>query len=334
MGRKNGPRHGSMQIWPRKRSYNFLPRVNWAPILSYSTKTSNLISTSQKTNILGFIGYKVGMASAFLKDNTPDSMMKGKRVILPVTIIECPPMKIYSIRLYKNTKVSREILNENLDKELKRVVKMPKKKINTKEELEKIEKEIENYEDIRVVVYSEAKKTELKKTPDLAEIALSGNLKDKMAFIKENLAKEFSIADSFQKGLVDAHGLTKGKGFQGPVKRFGIDLRSHKAEKGQRKPGSIGPWHPIGVPFTVARAGGMGLFTRICYNNHIVTSKKLEENDTIKKKVFHNYGLIKNDYLILAGSIQGPCKRQILVTAPLRPTKKQLKKQYELIELR
>jgi len=329
MGRKNGPRHGSMQIWPRKRSNNFLPRVNWIPILANSVKFTN---SSQKINILGFIGYKVGMASAYLKDNTPDSLMKGKRIIFPVTILECPTVKIYSVRFYKNTKVSTEILNDNLNKELIKVVKMPAKKTGAKEALEKIK--VDDYDDVRIIIYSETKKAGLKHVPDLAEVALSGTKQEKLEFIKNNLSKEFSITESFQKGIIDIHGLTKGKGFQGPVKRFGIDLRSHKAEKGQRRPGSIGPWHPTGVPFRVARAGGMGKFRRITYNHPVVSSKKIAENETLAKRVFDNYGLIKNDYIIVAGSVQGPQKRQMLITAPLRPTKKQSKKQYELIELR
>jgi large subunit ribosomal protein L3 len=329
MGRKNGPRHGSMQIWPRSRSNDFLPRVNWVPILANSTKFSN---SSQKTNLLGFIGYKVGMASAFLKDNTPDSMMKGKRVVVPVTIIECPTIKIFSVRFYKNTKVSTEILNDNLDKDLKKVVKVPTKKGNAKEALDKIK--IDDFDDVQVIVYSEIRQVGIKKTPDLAELALSGSKNDKMEFIKANIAKAFSITDCFQKGIIDIHALTKGKGFQGPVKRFGIDLRSHKAEKGQRRPGSIGPWHPTGVPFTVARAGQLGLFKRISYNSPIISSKKLSDSDALKTRVFDNYGMVKADYLILAGSVHGSQKRPMLITAPLRPTKRQLKRQYELIELR
>lgn len=331
MGRKNGPRHGSMQIWPRKRSNDFISRVNWTPVLLNSSKISNT-SSPQKSTILGFIAYKVGMRSAFVKDNTPDSMTKGKRIILPITILECPLMKIFSVRLYKYGIVKREIINENLSKDLKRIMKMPKKKVDMKAELAKIN--MEEFDDVKLVVYSEVSKIELKKSPDLAEIALSGSKQDKIEFIKNNIQKEFSVTESFNKGLVDLRGLTKGKGFQGPVKRFGVEFRSHKAEKGQRRVGSIGPWHPTGVPFTVARAGQMGLFSRITYNSHIISSKKIAENPILANMVFDNYGKIKGDYVIVNGSVQGPCKRQILLSVPLRPTKKQLKRQYELIEIR
>ena len=36
-------------------------------------------------------------------------------------------MKIFSIRFYKNHQVKKDILNTNLDKELKRKIKLPKK---------------------------------------------------------------------------------------------------------------------------------------------------------------------------------------------------------------
>lgn len=339
MGRKQGPRKGSLQVWPRKRSAKFLPRVNWAPIntrlnLSHPSTSSPTVSNSaHKINLLGFIGYKVGMAAAFVKDNTEHSMTKNKRIAIPVTLLECPPMKILSVRFYKNGVVANEVLNDNLDKELKKVVRLPANKHNAKEAIEKLEKE-HNFDDIQLIVYSEVKKSELKKTPDLSEVAISGSIADKLAYIKENLSKEISVTDVFQKNIVDVRGLTKGKGFQGAVKRFGTRLRFHKSEKGIRRIGSVGPWHPTGIRFRVPMGGQMGLFSRITYNNALVASKKFAESDPVAKKVFPNYGLIRTDYVIIAGSVQGPQKRQLLITAPTRPSKHQAKKNYELLEIR
>ena len=48
------------------------------------------------------------MASAFVKDSTEHSLTKGKNKVIPITILECPPMKIYSVRLYKNKLVAGE----------------------------------------------------------------------------------------------------------------------------------------------------------------------------------------------------------------------------------
>jgi large subunit ribosomal protein L3 len=330
MGRKQGPRKGSMQVWPRKRAEKFLPRVNWKPVIELKEKKPDKEKT---VNLLGFIGYKAGMASAYVKDNTPDSMTKNKRIIVPVTIIECPSMKILSIRFYKNKKILREILNEVLDKELVRIIKMPKKKTDVKNLLESVK--IEDFDDVQLMMYSEVKKTGLKKIPDISEIALNGSKEEKIKFIKENLNREFSVADVFPKGLVDVRGITIGHGFQGAVKRFGIRLRFHKSEKGVRRVGSIGAWHPTGVRFRVPMPGQMGFHSRICLNNSIVASKKFEgDKDMISKRVFQNYGIIKNDYIVIQGSVQGSQKRQLLITSPFRATKKQSKKNYEFLELR
>ena len=318
MPTRKSPRKGSLQFWPRKRASKFLPRVNWNAI-------------SSEKNLKGFICYKAGMASAYIKDETLDSMTKGKKISVPATILECPPIKIFSVRFYKDKKVVKEILTEKPDKELKRKVRLSKGKIG---KIEDIKPENENgFDDIRILCYSQIKKTGIKKTPDLGEIGLSGTFKEKLNFVRENLGKEISILNIFEKGdLVDLRGLTKGKGFQGPVKRFGIKLKHHKSEKGRRKPGSLGPWHPARVTFRVAMAGQLGMFTRITYNNKIIDMGKSENKNWLQN--IKNFGNLKTDYLIVNSSVQGPAKRQLLITAPLRKTKKQEKKNYEFIELR
>ena len=107
-------RHGSLQFWPRKRAAKVLPSA------SFKTLSRNDIG------LLGFIGYKVGMASAYVRDNGNTSLTKGQRITVPITIIEFPTVKIFSTRFYKNSKVVGEVLNSNIDKEVKKKVKLPK----------------------------------------------------------------------------------------------------------------------------------------------------------------------------------------------------------------
>lgn len=303
------PRKGSLQFWPRKRANKLLPRVNWEVI-------------NNSKGLKGFICYKAGMASVYVKDKTPNSMTKDKKIVVPSTILECPPMKILSVRFYKNGKVISEVLSENLDKELRKKIKLPKKKGKSIEE-------VKDYDDLRLVCYSQVKKTGIKKNPDFIEIGLAGNLEEKLSFAKEHLNKEIYVSDVFENGqLIDFRGLTKGKGFQGPVKRFGIKLRQHKSEKGVRKVGSIGPWHPAHVTFRVAMAGQLGMFSRVEYNKKIIDIGKETKLKNIK-----NFGDIKADYIIVAGSSQGVAKRALIATFPLRETKKQKKKQFEFIKV-
>jgi len=306
-------RAGSLQFWPRKRAKKVLPSANWRAVKG-------------EKGLLGFIGYKVGMISVYAKDVTENSMTKNKKIIVPATIVECPKLKIFSVRFYKDNKVMKDIVVSN-DKELKRKVKVPK-------EIKKVDGFKEDFDDVRVIVYSDVSKTNLKKKPDMIEIALAGSKEEKLDFVKEKVGKEISVIDVFGEGLVDVRSVTKAHGTQGPVKRFGITLKASKSEKGRRRPGSLAPWHPSRVTFRTPMAGQTGGHNRIVYNNLILQVGKISEKDINKKSGFHKYGNIKTDFLILRGSIPGPRKRQLLITPALRATKKQSKKKFEVVELR
>lgn len=314
MPKLSSPRKGSLQFYPRKRVAKVLPSANWKPI------------SAKEQGLLGLIAYKVAMATAIVKDTTEKSMTINKRISIPVTILEAPNMKIYSVRFYKSKKVLTEMTVSN-DKELKRKLKIPK----TIKNLEKIP---EDYEDIRVLICSIPKQTSVKKTPDIIEMAIQADNKEsKLEFVKSLIGKEITLSEFLKYPLLDARGVTKGKGMQGPVKRFGITLRHHKSEKGVRKVGSIGPWHPARVTFRVPMAGQLGLFSRVHYNNKVIESGTIKDKDINPKAGFKHYGKIKSSYLVIKGSIQGPAKRQILLTPSFRPSKYQLKKKFEFIEL-
>jgi large subunit ribosomal protein L3 len=319
-------RAGSLQYWPRKRARRVLPRVNW----------NHIENISSDKGFLGFITYKVGMKSAILKDETPNSMTKQKNIAHPVTILECPPCKIFSVRFYKNNNLIKEILNDNLEKHLKRKVKIPKSKPEKKID-SILEEEIKkkDFDNLRVIVYTIVNKTNIKKTPDMVEIGLGGGLEDKINFIKENINKEILLNDSFNiNELIDIRGLTKARGIQGPVRRFGITLRNHKSEKGIRKPGSIGPWHPAHLTFRIPFAGQLGYFHRNIYNLMIVDSENIDKKNINPNEGFKNYGKIKTNYLIVLGSVSGNQKTPLIIAKPIRKTKDQLKTKYNLLKIR
>jgi len=313
MPKRHRPRAGSLQFWPRKRARRILPSVNWKGV-------------GKDGGLMGFICYKVGMVSVYAKDMTEDSMTKTKRVVFPGTIVECPEVKIYSVRFYKGGKVLRDLV-VGFDDELKRKVKGVK-------DVKKVDDFKDDYDDVRVIVYSDVKKTGIKKKPDMIELGLGGSKEDKLKWIKEKIGKGIGVGEVFSGGLVDIRGVTKGFGFQGPVKRFGISLKASKSEKGQRRPGSLAPWNPSRVTFRTAMAGQTGYQTRIAYNNFILQVGKISEKDINKKGGFHQYGNIKTDYVVLMGSVPGVKKRALLMTQPIRESKKQSKKKFEVLELR
>lgn len=308
MGKAHSPRSGSLQFWPRVRAKREYPVVkSWATI--------------GDAKLLGFAGYKAGMTHCTI--TLPDYTSKTKKTLqatAPLTILECPPMKIASLRLYKDGQVKNEVLNPKLDKELARKIKLPKKDVMKVDDIK-----IEEYDDLKVSVYTQPKLTGIgKKKPELFEIAIGGNdINAKLEFAKQSLGKEITINEVFNEGeTVDVHGVTKGKGVQGPVKRFGIKIRAKKSEKTKRGPGSLGPWCGQGhIMWKVAHAGKMGYHTRVEFNKQIfkIGDKPEEVNPEggIKR-----YGVVKNNYLLVKGGISGPKKRMVVLTQSIRPNPK------------
>ena len=117
MTKRGNPRHGSMQFWPRKRAKRQYARVRTWP------KTTEL-------KFLGFAGYKVGMTHSIIIDNKANSITKGESKSIPITIIECPPLKIASIRFYK-TSLNRYIASTSTIYILRHVISYSCQDLNT-----------------------------------------------------------------------------------------------------------------------------------------------------------------------------------------------------------
>lgn len=307
MGKRRAPRRGSMQFWPRVRAKRAYPRVGtWA--------------TLPTTKILGFAGYKAGMTHLLIVDNKPTSKTKGQEIFCPVTVIECPPLKIAALRFSKKYQYGSLVVAEvpvAVDPELGRKITLSKKDVSQK--LTEIEKTLPQYDDLKLLVYTQPKLTGFgKKKPELFEVAIGGSLAEKFAYIKGLLGKEIPVTTVFQEGqFVDVHAVTRGKGFQGPRRRFGVTLRSHKSEKSRRNPGNVGPWTPKKASWRVAHAGKMGYHNRVDYNKWIIKIGE-QSKDITPKGGFVRYGNIKTTYLLVKGSIAGPAKRLIRFTAPIR----------------
>jgi len=206
-------------------------------------------------------------------------------------------------------------------KDLPRKISVPKTIPDIKE-LDKFNPD--DYADISVIVYTQPRLAGLgKKKPELFELKLSRTPKDQLEFIKAHADKEISVEEIFKEAdFVDAHAITKGKGTQGPVRRFGIGLRMHKSEKGRRQPGSRGPWiAQQHIMYRTAYAGQTGFHQRLQLNLQVlkIGTKPEEVNP---KDGFPHYGKVKSSYLLLKGSVPGPKKRMIVLTKPLRPMKK------------
>ena len=110
------------------------------------------------------------------------------------------------------------------------------------------------------------------KTPEIMEMSLTGNDNTaKLDWASERLGGEIDVSDVWQAGQdVDVVGVTKGKGWQGAVKRWGVKILSHKNSKRRRQAGNLGDFGTGYVRKTVPQAGQMGYHQRTELNKRIL----------------------------------------------------------------
>ncbi len=310
MAKRHHPHRGSLAFIPSVRARKEVPRIkSWA-------------ENQGKPKVMGFAGYKAGMTHAFITDYRKKSTTTGQEVRVPVTVIETPPMTVCAIRCYTSDhyghKAVSEVWTTDLDKEIKRRIQLPKK-YSAKDAWKKIGKA--DIEDVRVLMYTSPKLISgiPKKAPDIMEQPVKGGtIEERIKYAKSILGKILKVQDFTQAGkMVDTVGVTKGKGFTGVIKRRGVKLLTHKNSKHRRLIGTLGPWHPAYVMWQVPQAGQHGYHQRTEYNKRILKIGEASDEITPKGGFMH-YGNVKNDYVIIHGSVPGPTKRLIRLRDAVR----------------
>lgn len=168
----------------------------------------------------------------------------------------------------------------------------------------------------------------------LMEIQVNGGkVADKVDWSVGKFETEVTIGEIFQDNeMVDTIGVTRGKGMEGVVKRFGVSRLPRKTHRGLRKVGCIGAWHPASVRWTCARAGQLGYFHRTELNKKIYrvgvganrgskdnasTAADINEKTITPLGGFPHYGVVNNDFLMVKGGIVGTRKRPITLRKSL-----------------
>ncbi len=284
-----------MAYRPRKRARSQNVRVYWQPLAG--------------KRVLGFAGYKVGMTHVSYVDNS-ESPTKGQEVVSAATVIEVPPVTVYGVRTYLHDQRSLDIMTAD-----ERVLKLlgVKKMASASPKNEEVA-------GVHLLVFTQPSKTSIgKKHIEKMELGIGGkDVNEKLEYAKSMLGKDISFKDVFKQGeFVDAIGVTKGKGWQGAVKRFGIATQRPKATGKYRHVGTLGQWHPAYVLYTIPQAGQMGYHSRTELNKQIVKVGEKPE-DINPHGGFTHYGFVKNDYVVLKGSIPGPVKRLIKLRLAVR----------------
>jgi large subunit ribosomal protein L3 len=309
----HAPRHGSLAYRPRKRAESMLGRIRFWPKIE-----------ADKPQLLGFIGYKAGMTHIFRIEDRKRSPDFGKEVMRSASVLETPPMLICGIRVYTRNQNGLQALTEAWMKdppdELERVFTMPEN-FKTEESLHKVEENLNKVEAIRVIAVTQPKQTSVpKKKPDIAEIEVGGGtIQQQLEHTKSLLGKTITPTEIFKEGQhVDVIAVSVGKGFQGPVKRFGVTKLQHKGRKTKRGVATLGPWNPHHIMYSVARAGQMGFHQRTEYNKRILKIGN-DGKEVTPKGGFLRYGAVRGAYIILEGTVAGTEKRPIRLRYPARP---------------
>lgn len=309
--KKHAPKRGSLSYLPRKRAKSMIGKVRFWPDVDEGPK------------LLGFVGYKAGMTHVIAMDNKKGSLTYGKEISISATLIETPPTIVFGMRAYSRTdkglKTFAEAWMEKPPKDIGRLVTIPKEG-GKNDSIEKIQKSLDKIEEIRLIIMLQPRLANIgRKKPELIEIKIGGgDIKEQFGYAKESLGKEIRLTNVFKEGeFVDTIAITKGKGIQGPVKRWGIKRLPHKSRKTVRGVGSIGPWTPGTVMYSVPRAGQMGFHQRTEYNKQIL---RIGDNgsEITPKGTFPHYGIINTQYALLKGSVVGPTKRLVIIRHPAR----------------
>lgn len=313
MGRrkKEAPRRGSLAYLPRGRAGALVARIRTWPEVKGSP------------TLLGFAGYKAGMTHVYMVDNNPRSPNYGKEIVCPTTVVDTPPMVVCALRTYVETPDGLQTFTEawmkNPPAELKRVLTLPEK-FDEEKAVNKIEQNLDRIREFRVILCTQPRLAGVSaKEPEVMEVQIGGGaVQQQFEYAKSLLGNLVKISDVFKEGQsVDVLSITKGKGIAGPVKRWGVHILSHKSRKTKRGIGTLGPWHPAHLRYTIPRAGQMGLAQRTEYNKQVLKIGSKETGIT-PKGGFIRYGVVDGDFIMLRGSVPGPAKRVIKLRHSVR----------------
>ncbi len=319
--KKHAPKRGSLAFSPRKRAKSLNPAIKAWPVID-----------SPEPKPLGFAGYKAGMTHVYYIDEYQFSPYRGQEIFSAVTIIETPPLFVLGMVGYKADLTSNAlksiftVISDEFPEFINRR-DVTLKPGHMEDQLKKAEELLDETRIIRLLVSTQPVKAGIsKKKPEIFELQVGGgsSIADRFEYAKSVIGREIEVDEVFSPGdVIDVIAVTKGKGFQGPVKRWGIKLLSHKSRKARRKPGALGPWKPSATRYTVPLAGQMGFHRRTIYNLKILDIKSPEDFD--HPLPFHKYGLLKSKFIILKGSVPGPAKRLIKMRFAMRPVKEEMK---------
>jgi len=185
---------------------------------------------------------------------------------------------------------------------------------------------------IRAICHTQISKIKIGcKKAHMMEIQINGgSIPEKVDFITKMFEQELPVNAVFTENeMIDCIGVTKGRGIEGVVTRWGCTRLPRKTHRGLRKVACVGAWHPSRIQFQVPRAGQMGFGHRTEINKKVYrigsgTNKAScqTEADVTEKAItplggFPHFGEVNEDWLMIKGCVVGPKKRVITLRKSL-----------------
>ncbi len=289
--------------------------------MKHSQELENIKKKVPGVKPVEFAGYKAGMTHVIFTDTKKKSVTHGLEVSRAASVIECPPLFVFGIKLYAKDinkyKDAGMVWAKDLKKDIVRKLDVPKKP-GSGSQFSQFEGKLAELADVRLLVHTQPRETGIgKKKPEAFELDLSGSMEDRWKYAKEKLGKELDISEVFTEGeYLDVKAVTTGKGVQGPVKRFNIKIRSRKNKGKMRHVGNLGAYGPARVlPGAIALPGQMGFQTRTEFNKRLI---KIGKDGVAVEGGFVNYGQVKKNYVLIEGSVPGPKKRLVFFRKSFR----------------
>jgi large subunit ribosomal protein L3 len=263
------------------------------------------------------IAFKVATGRvAMIDDRVPNA--KQLEVSRACTLLEAPSMFIYGIRLYSKDQLTgyRTASTEILDKASAQ--KLGIKKVKRDEsKIPEMKQKLKDFSDVTALIAGSPRglATGQHHFNKFESVVGGKTNEEKFDFIASRIGKEISFQDFFKPGeYIDVASITKGKGWRGVIKRFGVARVSHKATQKIRHVGTLGPFKPGKVLYSVPQAGQTGFNYRIEQNKRILKiGSKIDAGALTPASGFLNYGALKNSYIIVDGSVPGPSKRLVRI---------------------
>ncbi len=305
----SNPRKGSKGFGPRKRAASEVPHFRTWP------------EADGEPALQGFAGYKAGMTHVMMVNDQQGSPREGTTESVPVTILETPPLRVAAVRAYRETPYGKrpatEVWTDDLDDEMERAVAKP----DEPGDVDEIREE-GGVDEVRAIAYTAPADVDgiPKKKPDVMEIPVAGGDTDaRLDHAAELLGDEAGVEDAHRAGeYIDVSAITKGKGTQGPVKRWGVKMRKgkHYRQGWRRRIGNLGPWHPSRVRSTVPQQGQTGYHQRTEINKRVLS---VDDEGATPDGGFVNYGEVSSSYILVKGSVPGPKQRLVRTRDAVRP---------------